>query len=440
MSDAHKALQQITVRQEHVAGARVLHPARRIVQYLTLLILVLIPVTGLFRIDMAAGCATLLDRQVWFSDIFIVLGLWVFVAALLVLMYALVGSVFCGWVCPQNTVSEYANMLTSRLLGRSADMMDLSGNRMQVAARRQSPLNYLLLGIGLLLPAILFALIPLLYLNPPEVIWSFITVADDVPASGSLYWIYFIFVSLFLLDIAGVRHLLCKNFCMYRVWQHAFKKKETLRLAYNEQRSSDCEKCHYCADACFLGLDPTSPEALDSCVNCGECVTACDALHTKSTKLQGPGLLSFTMGSDKAGSGSVLLQFLKGSKGGVLATLFGAAIFFIGMSSYQNNEFSVYQHAEVKGKGVIDYRISIAHKLYRPADISLRVSGLDDSDFTLEKKRVHFDGPGRADVQLHLNSLMDKGLHRFRVIAESDDGWSGEFRVNHYAGNNRAVE
>ncbi|MDX8404739.1 MAG: 4Fe-4S dicluster domain-containing protein [Mariprofundus sp.] len=434
MQSANDALNNISIRQESVRGARVLHPARRTVQYLTLLILIVIPVSGFFRIDLAAGCVTLLDRQVWFSDILILLGLWVCVASSLVLMYSVVGSVFCGWMCPQNTAAEYANKLTARLLGRSADMMDISGEQMQVAARKKSVLNYVLLAIGLLLPAMLYALIPLLYFFPPSVIWSFITFSSDVQMHGSLYWIYTIFVSLFLLDIAVIRHLLCKHMCMYRVWQESFKKKQTLHIHYDEQRSDDCTSCHYCVDSCFLDIDPRKTEVFDGCINCGECVTACDSLHSKSKKLQGPGLLRFAMGNKKgvAEGRSTVLSCLTQSKLALMAMLAGGVLFMLGLMMYQTNEFSVYYNAQTEQGGVSDYRINIAHKLYRPATVTLQIKGLDGGYYSLEKDTVNFDDAGRQDVLLHINTSLPKGLYRFVVVARSDDGWTSRFKVSHF--------
>lgn len=253
---ANESLKQIPIRQEHVPGATVLNPARRAVQAFTLLLLIVIPLSGLFRIDVQAGGFILLDRQVWFSDIFIVMGFWIFIASLLVMIYSLVGSVFCGWMCPQNSVSEYANWVTMKLLGRRAQMMDVTGERMQVARRKRSPLNYVVLAIALLLPAMLAALIPLLYFFPPSAIWSFVTFTEDADLAGSLYWIYFVCVAVFMLDIVVMRHLMCKYMCIYRVWQHSFKTRETLHIHYDSARSDHCSSCHYCVDACFLDIDP----------------------------------------------------------------------------------------------------------------------------------------------------------------------------------------
>lgn len=431
---ADDALKQIPVHSEHIPGAAILHPARRALQYLTLLILILIPLTGLFRIDMAAGTFILLGRQVWFSDITIIFGFWLFVASLLVMSYSLVGSAFCGWMCPQNTASEFADMLTRKLLGRSADMMDISGRKMQVARRNQSLLNYLLFGIGVLLPAMIYGLIPLLYFNSPSVIWSFMTFSDSARETGSLYWIYFIFTALFLIDIAAVRHFWCKNICFYRVWQESFKKPESLRIHYDAQRSDHCAGCHYCVDACFFDLDPRSTGVIDNCVNCGACVTACDELHSKSKKLEGPGLLSFVSGmqGDSSRRGHPVLGFLARTRKSLLATLAGLLLFGIGIGSYQSEHLSVYKEAEGKGGKILDYRVHLAHKLFKPTDITLQVEGLDPSMYELKQKHVHFDTAGSADVMLHLHANMSAGLHRFIVRAHAGNGWSDSFRVTHF--------
>lgn len=436
---ANEELKQIPIVEAHVPGARALHPARRVVQLLTVLILVLIPVTGLFRIDTLSGGVILLDRQVWFSDIFIIMGFWVFIASLLVMMYSLVGSVFCGWMCPQNTVSEYANWLTEKLLGRRAQMMDLSGEKMKVANRRKSLINYIALAIGLLLPAMLAALIPLLYFFPPSAIGSFLTFRDDPQLAGSLYWIYIVCVAVFMLDIGVIRHLMCKYMCIYRVWQHSFKTKETLRIHYDSSRSDHCATCHYCVDACFLDIDPRKTEVFDSCVNCGECVTACDALHSRSKKWDGPGLLSFAIGggerrAERAQSqrGSIASFFAR-AKVSLLFTVAGALFFLFGIANYQSEEFSVYRSEAWQGSKILEYRISVAHKLYHPVNISLRVEGLEPSQYALEQTAIHFDTAGRQDVALRIAEDLPKGLYRFRVIAEADNGWHGVFAVTHYA-------
>src|SRR3569832_1934516 len=84
-----------------------------------LVALILIPLTGVFRIDLSSGFV-IFNKQIWFSDFFIVFGFWLAAACSLILLYSSMGTVFCGWACPQNTASTWANQLTSRLLGKRA--------------------------------------------------------------------------------------------------------------------------------------------------------------------------------------------------------------------------------------------------------------------------------------------------------------------------------
>lgn len=430
---AHEALKQIPVQQAHAPGATWLHPARRSFQVLTLLLLVLIPASGLFRIDPAAGAIVMLDYQVWFSDIFIVMGFWVFIASLLILMYSLVGSVFCGWMCPQNTASEWANLLTEKLLGRRANMMDVSGQKMKVAARRKSWINYVVLGLLLLVASMLYALIPLFYFYPPEQIWSFVTFQYDPSLANGLHWIYMICVFVMLVDIGAIRHLMCKYMCIYRVWQHSFKTRDTLHISYDKSRSDHCKNCRYCVDSCFLDIDPRKPEIFDSCVNCGACVVACDQLHAKSKKLEGSGLLSLTLGDEWKGKYRGMLgSFFNRARTATIATVIGAGMFVYGVATFEPASFSVYRADTNQGNQIQDYRINLAYKVNQPEKMTISIDGIDPATYQLEKNQVQFNHAGRQDVSLRFYDNLPDGLYRFRVSVASEGGWSRSFQVVHF--------
>jgi len=432
---ANDALNKIPIIEQHVPGAKILHPMRRYVQIATLAILILIPASGLFRIDPEAGGFILLDRQIWFSDMLIVMGFWIFVASILIMMYSLVGSVFCGWMCPQNTVSEWANQLTERLLGRRANMMDVTGSMMKVAVRRQVLMNYVILGVALLGASMFYALIPMFYFYPPEAIWSFVSFQYDERLAGSLHWIYFVCVAVMLMDIVVIRHLMCKYMCIYRVWQHSFKTSETLHVSYDASRSDHCSSCHYCVDSCFLDIDPRKPEVFDSCVNCGECVVACDELHSKSKKLEGPGLLRLTFGDEWKGKyRGALGSFLSRARAATLATVVGAAMLGVGLLSYEPAAFTVEPVKDVQNSQMLEYRINIAYKMFHPEMMHIRVTGLDDKAYSLEKSELGFDSAGRQDVMLHVNAALPPGLYRFKVSVEAESGWSRIFNLVHYSG------
>src|ERR1022692_5237851 len=125
------------------------HGRRRLVQAISFALAILVPATGLMRIDPSAGALVVLDRQIWFADFFLIAGLWILLASALIMLYSSAGTVFCGWVCPQNILSEWGNYVTRKFLGRRAKV-NLDGSAPIVDATKDKLLNWILLGLSLL--------------------------------------------------------------------------------------------------------------------------------------------------------------------------------------------------------------------------------------------------------------------------------------------------
>ena len=274
------------------------HGRRRLVQATSFALAILVPASGLMRIDPGAGALVVLDRQIWFADFFLIAGLWIMLASVWCMLYSVAGTVFCGWVCPQNILSEWANFVTHRLLGRRAKV-EMDGSAPIVAVTKNKALNWILLALSLLAASMLVAIVPLFYFYPPPPIWSFVTwragsrarrlaalhifrLRADHPAGCGLH-------PPFLVPLR-----LC-----HRVWQHSFRTRETLHVSYDASRADSCTKCNYCVSSCFIEIDPRKTAVYDSCINCGECVDACNRMHQNRAK---PGLLSFEFGETQAKS------------------------------------------------------------------------------------------------------------------------------------------
>jgi len=404
-----------------------LHLWRRVTQITFLLALVFVPMFGLFRVDVATGAFVIGNYQIWFSDFPILIGFWVFVASALVLTYSYFGAVFCGWLCPQGFLSELGTTLMRRLLGRSADL-GVDGSAVKVAVRKKGIGNWIKLGAAFLGGTMLMALIPLLYFYPAKAVWHFVTFTHDPRMPLSIYWIYFVFVVVLLIDAALIRHLMCRYFCIYRIWQHSFKTAQTLRIGYDANRSDECVKCGYCLSACAVDLDPRDTELYSGCTACGECIVACDKLHERK---EGEGLLSFVFPPRKTKSSNMATIF--GRLGGVLPGMaVGAIMFGYGVATYQPYHFSVGNIGGL-GTNLNTYVVHVANKRYQPAELHIAVRGLTKGQYTLEKYAVHFDSAGIEDVKLHINwHSIVHGLHRFSVRVWSSDGWSKIFPVDYW--------
>lgn len=411
-----------------------LHWQRRAFQYGVLLLLVIIPLTGLFRIDPIQGAFVVLGRQIWFSDFSIVFGFWSVMACLLAMLYSLMGTVFCGWACPQNTLSEWANNLTFKLLGKRAEV-SLDGSPMRLSQVKNRPLNWLILiGLSALVSG-LVALIPLFYFYEPRLIWKFVTFQHDAGLAPSLHWIYTIFFLVILVDITMIRHFMCRFMCIYKVWQHTFKTKQTLHIAYDASRSSECEKCNYCVTSCFLAIDPRKTDLYDTCINCGECVTACENLHDR--KGSGESLLRFAMGERK----NVGEVEFKTNVGDLFSRvtwsfpilLLGLAMFVWGLWSYERYHMTAYRADTAHSTQILDYRISVANKIYEPTRLHVEIEGLSDDQYTLATRTVDFQTAGRINVELKISPALPKGLYPVLVKVSSGDGWQESFRLQHFS-------
>lgn len=427
---ANELLSKIPIVPGGINQGKSIYWARIASQYGAIAALILIPLSGLFRIDFSAGFIVL-GRQIWFSDFSIVFGFWLAVACLLILLYSTVGTAFCGWVCPQNTMSSLANLLTFKHLGKRA-AIDWETKKGIVAANKNKILNWVLISIKFILISLGLALIPMFYFYPPEVIWSFVTFAPDDRLAGSLHWIYFVFVFIILVNIAVVRHFACRYMCIYRMWQFLFKTKDTLHIDYDASRAEECKKCNYCQTSCMVDIDPRKTSTYDSCTNCGACITACDQLHEKTGE---KGLLRFRLGTRRNVNVTDKRRSMPGLRQRALWVLpiliFALAIFSWGLATYQPYHLSVYRSDVADASQINEYRINLASKMANPVSMKIEVEGLDPSVFHLSKNVVSFDSYGRQDVSVRITGALKPGVYGFFVKASTDNGWVQTARVQH---------
>ena len=267
---------------------------RRIAQFATLIVIALIPATGLLRIDLTTASFSILGHQIWWSNFILVSGLALIFATAPVLTYMTIGTVWCGWACPQNLLSEWANNLTHKLLGKRASV-EVGGEGLIVAETKNKWVNWAILGAAFLAASLVLALIPFLFFYSPTEVWEILTLSNTEKLSPFIIYLFSVF--LIFIDIAVMRYFVCDYACFYRMGQRMFGTQDALHVTYDAARSSDCTKCNYCATVCITNIQPTAITPHDICINCGECVDACDRLHQKTNT---PGLLNFELSSKSA--------------------------------------------------------------------------------------------------------------------------------------------
>jgi hypothetical protein len=259
-----------------------------------LLLIGLIPAMGLFRIDLVTASFYIWDHQIWWSNFLFVFGLALIFATLPIITYMTIGPVWCGWACPQNLLSEWANDLTYKLLGKRADV-NVDGEGMKVAAAKNKIINWLILGAAILAASLILAFIPFLYFFPSNEVWAIFNFSSNAKLSEFMRRLYYFTVFLIFIDIAVIRYFLCDYGCLYRIGQRMFKTRDALHVTYDATRSSSCAKCNYCATTCITNIEPTNIKTYDICIDCGECIDACNRLQAKSGL---SGLLKFEIGEN----------------------------------------------------------------------------------------------------------------------------------------------
>ncbi|MDX8400151.1 MAG: 4Fe-4S binding protein [Gallionellaceae bacterium] len=410
------------------------HWFRRATQLGTILLFILIPATGLFRIDLVAGNFVVLDRQIAWSDFNLMLGFMLMLAAGMVMTYSTIGTVWCGWACPQNTVSEWANKLTHKLLGKHANV-DIESDGLQVAAEKNKVLNWIILGLYFFSASLVLGIIPFFYFFPPEQLWSLLSSDADPGLAQFMRRLYLVSVFAVFIDIAALRYFWCNYACLYRFGQRFFKINDGLHVAYDAERSSSCSKCNYCASSCIVGINPSQFKSSDTCIDCGECIDACDKLQGKNGK---PGLLQFKLGGESASKSShgTIAKLLARLNWVALIFVIGGLMFAWGIHTYSPFNIVAYRSEKSSGITVSEYRIQVSNKMYAPAQLTLSIKGLPEGSYKLETEKLELTPASRMSVNLHISPELPKGLHRVIIVANGKNGWVGRFAVEHFSARN----
>lgn len=261
------------------------------------LLIFLGPIFHFFRVDMLSQVLIFFGKQYPFEFQYVMWLPITFYGGVLAIAFssALLGRVFCGWVCPHNTLTEWTRALR-RWVGREP-----KSPRDIRLIKKHPTLQWLLpsasIGIALLLTFSLSVCLSS-YIVPPQ--WILKQYASGSPHIALLFGHgLFTLIGLFLLYCG---HDFCRTCCPYGMGQSisAYQGGKWRPMEIQFQGSSiqqDCGSCRGCESACPVNIDPRQPEGLkvgvfDGCFNCGDCIDACNYIHQNRP---GSGLLSFSL-------------------------------------------------------------------------------------------------------------------------------------------------
>lgn len=236
--------------------------------------------------------------ELWPQDLWVVTGLLVLATLLLVLMNAVAGRIWCGFLCPQTVWTD---------LFYAVERM-IEGDRRDILRKRAEPLSARRIG----------------ELAAKHALWIAISVAtggalifyfQDAPTllaalprgeapAASYMWIAIFAGTTY--SLAGfAREQVCTFMCPWPRLQGAIWDPKALTVNYRDYRgekrmsakkaafiraeggeAGDCVDCMQCVTVCPIGIDIREGPNF-ACINCGLCVDACDSVMAKLDRPRG---------------------------------------------------------------------------------------------------------------------------------------------------------
>jgi cytochrome c oxidase accessory protein FixG len=269
-----------------------LSPWRRRCQWLTTLLLLALPwfnIDGksILRVDIPELSLYVFGQTLRIEELYIVLLFSLFITLAFLLLTMVLGRVWCGWFCPQTTLTDLAEWCANRL--------GLSGKKVPKA----SILKKLFLQTFYLLLAFLVSC---------NLLWYFIEPLEFFQKLISLQLHYASWITLLLVafviyfDLAFIQRLMCSEFCPYGRFQTVLADQSTLALSLPREELERCIKCNSCVRVCPMGIDIREGFQVE-CINCGRCLDACRVIMAKRSQ---PGLISYNFGTEKQGARGLL--------------------------------------------------------------------------------------------------------------------------------------
>ena len=380
--------------------------------------------------DLPARKFTILGLHFWPQDFYLLALLLIISALSLFFVTALAGRIWCGYACPQTVWTELFMLVERWIEGDRSKRMKLDAspwNTNKIVRKSTKQVAWILMGLftGFTFVA---------YFTPMRELWAELITFSL--GSWELFWI--LFYGLATYGNAGfLREQVCKYMCPYARFQSAMFDKDSLIVAYDENRGeprgsrrkgSDykannlgaCINCTLCVQVCPTGIDIRDGLQYE-CIACAACIDVCDTVMDKMGYEKG--LIKYTSENALAGKKSKILRLRT-----VLYALLLTTISIIWVSLIVNRQMvhvdlvkdrnTLFQ--EIGENGVENvFTLRLVNKRLLEDDIILSVEPADI--FELNEKKVHLTPEGITQIALRIKAdknTLSSSIQDFTLIVK----------------------
>jgi len=197
------------------------------------------------------------------------------------------GLLYCGWLCPHESMVEVINNLMRRASGKLTlwDTKTLPDKQLDGTHITPNKNWWLVTAVVILLLAFIWAISLLTYLLPPAEIYS-----NLLHLSFTQKQLIFLTIAttVFTLEFTFARHLFCRFGCSLGLFQSLMwmLNKKAMVVGFDRSRVKECASCDKsCEIACPIKLKPRSiKRKMYSCSQCMRCIDACGSVQNNQGK------------------------------------------------------------------------------------------------------------------------------------------------------------
>lgn len=342
--------------------------------------------------DVENGRIFLFGLAIWPQELYLVTGFLVLSALALFLVTAVLGRVWCGYLCWQTVWTDMMVSVERFFQGDRNQRILLDKQPWglsKIYKKSMTHITWVLIGV------VTGGAFTFYFRDAPTLFVEFLT--GEAPMIAYLFLALFTFMTYLMGGIA--REQVCIYMCPWPRIQGAMFDKDSLLITYRDFRGEprgphrkseswddrgECIDCKACVAVCPMGIDIREGPQLE-CIQCGLCIDACNDIMTRIDRPQN--LIAYdtfsSIENEKKGGGLSLRLIRPRTILYTSLLLLVAAV--VGVAAMSKSELEMNVIAERNpfyvqlsdGSVRNAYTIKILNKRYEPHTFTLATTGID---------------------------------------------------------------